>query len=66
VLLMAAAPGAFDMAHFQRFKSELDSYLHDKEAEVLKSRRGPKPASARGHAPGAPEDPNEDPFFLSC
>lgn len=56
---MAAAPGVFDPQHFQKFKSELDSYLHDKEREVRQSQGVHTEHDQYVR-------PNDDPFFLSC
>ena len=59
LMMSAASSGAFDLEHYQSFKAELDSYLHEREEEVA--------ATAGFHTPldGYLHE-KDDPFFLSC
>ena len=59
LMMNAASSGAFDLEHYQSFKAELDSYLHEREEEVA--------ATAGFHTPldGYLHE-KDDPFFLSC
>lgn len=55
--MTAASSGSFDMERYHTFKSELDSYLHEKEAEF---------AATSGADLETYLHEKDDPFFLSC